>query len=37
MWQSATWNGQEEAHIFFMLAAVALLHLCGPELQAERT
>lgn len=37
MWQSATWNGQEKAHIFFMLAAVALLHLCGPEVPAERT
>lgn len=31
MWQSSTWNGQNTAHIFFMLAAVALLHLCGQE------
>ena len=31
MWQSGTWNGQNTAHIFFMLGAVALLHLCGPE------
>jgi predicted small integral membrane protein len=37
MWQSSTWNGQNSAHMFFMLAAVALLHLCGRELQAERT
>lgn len=35
MWQSATWNGQEKAHIFFMLAAVVLLHLCGAEPSAE--
>lgn len=31
MWQSRTWNGQHSAHMFFMLAAVALLHLCGRE------
>jgi predicted small integral membrane protein len=35
MWQSQTWNGQNSAHIFFMLAAVALLHLCGTEAPAE--
>ena len=31
MWQSVSWNGQNNAHIFFMLGAVALLHLSGPE------
>ena len=31
MWQSVAWNGQNNAHIFFMLGAVALLHLSGPE------
>lgn len=28
MWQSVSWNGQNNAHIFFMLGAVALV---APE------
>ncbi|MBP2232183.1 putative small integral membrane protein [Azospirillum agricola] len=31
MWQSATWNGQRSAHIFFTFIGIVLLVLIQPE------